>query len=55
MAGSWVRTITSPFRKVFGAQPHKDGGKRPQQPNSGKLSILTVLVCQSIQILLKAA
>jgi hypothetical protein len=37
MAGSWVRTITSPFRKVFGAQPHKDGGKRPQQPNSGMM------------------
>ncbi|KAF8661864.1 hypothetical protein HU200_056824 [Digitaria exilis] len=32
--GSWVRTITTPFRKactIF--VPHKDG-KKPQQPNS---------------------
>ncbi|KAJ1283414.1 hypothetical protein BS78_03G126700 [Paspalum vaginatum] len=32
--GSWVRTITTPFRKactIFG--PQKDG-KKPQQPNS---------------------
>ncbi|KAF0916985.1 hypothetical protein E2562_015150 [Oryza meyeriana var. granulata] len=39
MAGSWVRTITSPFRKacnIFGAPPHKDG-KRPEQPNSGMM------------------
>ncbi|XP_066314214.1 uncharacterized protein [Miscanthus floridulus] len=33
--GSWVRTITTPFRKactIFG--PQKDGGKKTQQPNS---------------------
>ncbi|KAF8724289.1 hypothetical protein HU200_021318 [Digitaria exilis] len=34
--GSWVRTITTPFRKactIF--VPQKDG-KKPQQPNSGQ-------------------
>uniref|UniRef100_A0A0D9UZV5 Uncharacterized protein n=1 Tax=Leersia perrieri TaxID=77586 RepID=A0A0D9UZV5_9ORYZ len=44
MAGSWVRTITSPFRKacnIFGAPPpqHKDG-KGPQQPNSGTTTMM---------------
>ncbi|WVZ71518.1 hypothetical protein U9M48_020094 [Paspalum notatum var. saurae] len=36
--GSWVRTITTPFRKactIFG--PTQKDGKKPQQPNSATM------------------
>ncbi|KAG8051968.1 hypothetical protein GUJ93_ZPchr0001g32087 [Zizania palustris] len=47
MAGSWVRTITSPFRKachIFGAAPPHKEGKRPQQPNSAGMMVQHVVV-----------
>jgi hypothetical protein len=46
--GSWVRTITTPFRKactIFG--PQKDGGKKTQQPNSGQFSFQSQADCSS--------
>jgi len=43
--GSWVRTITTPFRKML--NPQRDGKKtprhhHPQSPSSGKYIVLSV-------------
>nr|ACG30778.1 hypothetical protein [Zea mays] len=38
--GSWVRTITTPFRKactIFGPQKDGGGGKRLKQPNPARM------------------
>ncbi|KAG2588146.1 uncharacterized protein LOC120676821 [Panicum virgatum] len=38
--GSWVRTITTPFRKACNVfVPQKDGSKKLQEPNSSSAMV----------------